>query len=78
MPEVEISTEITQEDTEAALAVGASGAEVIAFAIHRSLDEQGVPREGRVVEVTAETIGIELPSGWWMKGSKPPNPFTRD
>jgi hypothetical protein len=44
--------------------VGASGTEVIEMAIHRCLDEQGVPREGRYVRVTLETITIELPKGY--------------
>jgi hypothetical protein len=42
--------------------VGATGTQVVEFAIHRCLDEQGVPCEGRNVTVTLETITIAMPS----------------
>jgi hypothetical protein len=67
MPEVEINTNVTQEDIDAAMAVGATGTQVMEFAIHRCLDEQGVPREGRNVVVTPETITIDMPADWTIK-----------
>ena len=78
MPAVEISGDVTQEDIDTAKAVGATGAQLVEFAIHRCLDEQGVPRQGRNVVVTVETITIDLPAGWWPKGQPNPSPFTRD
>jgi hypothetical protein len=56
--------QVTEEDAAAARAVGAKGHEVVEFAIHRALDEAGIPREGRSVSVTKETIEIQLPPGY--------------
>ena len=67
MPEVEININVTQEDIDAAKAVGATGDQMLEFSIHRCLDEQGVPREGRDVVVTMETITIDMPAGWRIK-----------
>ncbi|MEY9963198.1 hypothetical protein ABIA33_001231 [Streptacidiphilus sp. MAP12-16] len=64
MKTAKIEFEVTQEDVDAARLVGASGSEVIERSIHAQLDAQGVPREGREVHVTRETIEIELPAGW--------------
>ena len=58
--------EVTQEDIDAARLVGASGTELIERSIHSALDRAGVPREGRVVTVTRETVTIDLPPGWSM------------
>jgi hypothetical protein len=66
MPKVVVEVAVKEADIEAARAVGAKGSELIEFAIHRCLDEQGVPRAGREVVVSLETIEIELPAGWWM------------
>jgi hypothetical protein len=59
-----LSFEITQDDMDAARAVGATGAELAEFAINRALDRMGIPREGRTVKYTAETIMIDLPPGY--------------
>lgn len=61
-----LNVEITEEDWNAGRAVGATGAEVAEFAIHRALDRIGVPREGRAVKVTPETITIDLPPGYTL------------
>jgi hypothetical protein len=61
-----IHVEITEDDIAAARAVGATGAEVGEFAIHRALDRLGIPREGRTVKVTRETITIDLPAGYML------------
>jgi hypothetical protein len=66
---VPIKVEITEEDLGAARATGATGDEVAEFAIHRMhrvLDRLGVPREGRTVKVTRETITIDLPPGYTL------------
>jgi hypothetical protein len=67
MPEVEINTNVTREDIDAAQVLGATGTEVLEFAIHRCLDEQGVPRQGRDVTVTMVSITIDMPAGWSIK-----------
>ena len=59
-----IDIEVTEDDYEAARAVGATGAQLIEFAINRALDRMGIPRKGRTVTVTAETITIDLPPGY--------------
>jgi len=59
-----IKVEVTEEDIDAARAVGATGAELVEFAINRVLDRLGIPREGRAVKVTPETITIDLPPGY--------------
>ncbi|MDH6580035.1 hypothetical protein [Kitasatospora sp. MAP5-34] len=64
MSTVEIEIEVTEQDIEAGKLVGATGVEVMEAAIHSCLDRQGVPREGRMVHVTRETIEVELPAGW--------------
>ena len=38
-----LNFEVTEEDWDAGRAVGATGAEVMEFAIHRALDRMGVP-----------------------------------
>jgi hypothetical protein len=65
---MKLKVEITEEDIEAAQAIGATGTEVGAFAIHRALDRLGIPREGRTVEVTRETITIGFPPGYTLPG----------
>ena len=52
--------EVTEDDYEAARAVGATGAQLMEFAVNRALDRMGIPREGRTVTVTLETITIDL------------------
>lgn len=59
---------VTAEDFEAARAVGATGAELVARSVHSALDRAGVPREGRSVEAAADTVTIDLPPGWTMPG----------
>jgi hypothetical protein len=61
-----IDVDVTAEDIEAARAVGATGAELMEFAIHRALDRAGIPRAGRSVTVTRETITIDLPPGYTL------------
>ena len=58
--------ELTEEDWTAGRLVGAKGHEVMEMAIHRALDEAGIPREGRTVSVNLQTIDIELPPGYTM------------
>ena len=59
-----MKVQVTAEDIEAARLVGATGSELIEAAIHSSLDRLGIPREGRSVHVTLETIEIVLPPGY--------------
>jgi hypothetical protein len=59
---------ITKEDLSAAELLGATGVELVERAIHSALDRAGIPREGRTVTVTRETIRIDLPPGWVMPG----------
>ena len=61
-----IDIEVTEDDYEAARAVGATGAQLMQFAVNRALDRMGIPREGRTVTVTAETITIDLPPGYTL------------
>jgi hypothetical protein len=67
MNKVKAEFDVTEADVKTARRMGASGAEVLEFTIHRTLDEDGVPRGGRYVKVTRETITIELPDGWEFK-----------
>ena len=62
IPPLEVS--LTEDDWAAGRAVGATGAEVMARAIHGALDAYGVPRDGRAVSVTYEHVVIDLPPGW--------------
>ena len=64
--------EVGQEDMEAGQLTGATGEEVIERSIHSALDRYGVPRDGREVKVTRETIMIELPPGWEMDADQHP------
>lgn len=61
-----MDVEVTEDDYQAARAVGATGVQLIEFAVHRALDRKGIPREGRTVTVTAETITIDLPPGYTL------------
>ncbi len=61
-----IDVEVTEDDIEAARATGATGAQLMEFAIHRALDRIGIPREGRTVTVTRDTITIDLPPGYTL------------
>ena len=67
MPEP-INVEVTQDDIDAGLAIGATGVQVIEFAINRALDRIGIPRKGREVTVDRETITIDLPPGYTLPG----------
>ncbi len=58
----DLEVQVTAEDIEAASLTGATGTELVEAAIHTSLDRLGVPREGRTVTVTPETITIEVPA----------------
>jgi hypothetical protein len=71
MKKVRVNVEVGEADAEAvrveAAMLGRSlGCMAIEHAIHRCLDSQGVPRIGRDVVVTLETIEISLPFGWEM------------
>jgi hypothetical protein len=57
-----LDVQVTADDIEAASLTGATGAELVEAAIHTALDRVGVPREGRTVTVTPETIMIEVPA----------------
>lgn len=65
MPEARVNVIVSEEDTKLGYELGLDGSQVLEMAINRSLDEQGVPREGREVNVTW-AITIQLPEGWWM------------
>lgn len=62
VPPVEIC--VTQEDIDHCEKTGMVGTEVVEHAIDRFLDQQSVPRKGRVVIVTREEIEITLPDGF--------------
>jgi hypothetical protein len=57
------------EDIEAATLVGASATQLFEFSIHRRLDELGVPREGRNVDVSVDNVSIDMPTGWLIVNS---------
>lgn len=57
-----LDVEVTAEDIEAAQLTGATGTELVEAAIHTALDRIGVPRDGRTVTVTPDTIMIEVPA----------------
>jgi hypothetical protein len=59
-----LQVEVTQDDIDAAMLLGASGTDLMEAAIHSALDRRGVPREGRNVKVTKEHIVIDLPPGF--------------
>ncbi len=63
-----LHVEVTDDDIEAARLTGATGTELVTAAIHTALDRKGIPRAGRTVEVTLDTITVELPPGWTMEG----------
>ncbi len=60
---VNLASEITHDDIDAAKLVGATSAEVFEAAIHTALDRQGVHSEGRVIKYGEETIESTLPAG---------------
>jgi hypothetical protein len=67
-----IRVDITEDDIAAGRAIGATGCEVVEFAINRALDGLGIPREGRSVTVTYDrdagpdgvAIVIDMPPGY--------------
>jgi hypothetical protein len=63
---MDLEVEITEADYDAARATGATGTELLEFAVHRTLDRLGIPREGRAVKATYDTIIIDLPPGYTM------------
>jgi hypothetical protein len=56
--------EVTQADIDTVRKLGGTGTDIFEYAIHRKLDEAGIPREGRTVKVTRETTDIVLPPGY--------------
>jgi hypothetical protein len=69
-PDLNLSFEPTQEDIALAWTVKqGSRRPCLAFelAIHRTLDERGIPRRGRAVHVTKEQVIIDLPRGYHLK-----------
>ena len=74
-----LNFEVTEEDWDAGRAVGATGAEVMEFAIHRALDRmEELPREGRAVKVTPEWITIDLPPGYTLPEYRIAQPFSQE
>jgi hypothetical protein len=61
-----LNIEITDEDIAAARVLGATGTQLLERAVQSALDRAGVPREGRTVIATPETITIDLPPGWTL------------
>jgi hypothetical protein len=66
----QIKMGVNQEDIEAAALLGAKGHEVLERSIHSHLDQLGVPREGRDIQVSLETIEIGLPHDWRMESDE--------
>jgi hypothetical protein len=66
----QIEIGVNREDIDAAALVGAKGHEVIERSIHSHLDRLGVPREGRDIQVSLETIEIGLPDGWRLESEE--------
>jgi len=61
-PGLDLDVTVTQDDIDAAVALGATGTQLIERSIHSALDRRGIPRDGRVVTVGLSHITIDLPA----------------